>query len=537
VSVWTGPVAAENGCIGIPIPEQLICLAHANPETRRKYLASVKDHATLDLRGVPIDEQLMSDIHDALPVDEAGLTTISNSQFDHARFLGTADFARVRFTGFASFSHTEFLGAGVFFRARFQRVTFDDATFMSANFVQAEFSDWTYFRRNKFGSIDSAKGSGVFDKAKFSGDHTFFTGAEFYGLASFLSTTFSSRVMLFDSMNFFHDADFTRAQFLTRSEMTAVRVASRLTLDNAVFTAPTLIEVAARELTAVGCTWSEGATLRLRWADVVLDGSQFSKPSMLSYSAADTELGADLRFFNAQRLHAVNPRLSEASMALGVKGRIGVARPRLLSVRRVDVGCLAIYDLDLAACLFAGALNLDKLRIDGPLHFGLTPGAWRLRVGSWLVPIWRPWSRRITVAEEHVLRLGSRTRGPDGGWRRLLHPSWSSPEAESPRWLHQVAGAIDTPTPEIVASTYRGLRKGLEDQRNAPAAADFYYGEMEMCVRRPPPPGESGRTLVGHTGFDVDDAVKQLRKEEELDRGVENDEVARYALRHPQCLR
>jgi hypothetical protein len=31
-----------------------------------------------------------------------------------------------------------------------------------------------------------------------------------------------------------------------------------------------------------------------------------------------------------------------------------------------------------------------------------------------------------------------------------------------------------------VAAVYRGLRKGREDAKDEPGAADFYYGEMEM---------------------------------------------------------
>ncbi|MEX2588485.1 MAG: hypothetical protein WD602_10925 [Actinomycetota bacterium] len=31
-----------------------------------------------------------------------------------------------------------------------------------------------------------------------------------------------------------------------------------------------------------------------------------------------------------------------------------------------------------------------------------------------------------------------------------------------------------------IAAIYRGLRKGREDAKHAPGAADFYYGEMEM---------------------------------------------------------
>jgi hypothetical protein len=37
-----------------------------------------------------------------------------------------------------------------------------------------------------------------------------------------------------------------------------------------------------------------------------------------------------------------------------------------------------------------------------------------------------------------------------------------------------------TPKPENIAAVYRQLRKALEDDKNEPGAADFYYGEMEM---------------------------------------------------------
>lgn len=40
--------------------------------------------------------------------------------------------------------------------------------------------------------------------------------------------------------------------------------------------------------------------------------------------------------------------------------------------------------------------------------------------------------------------------------------------------------------PGEIAGLYRALRKGREDSRDEPGAADFYYGEMEMrrCARR-----------------------------------------------------
>lgn len=51
-----------------------------------------------------------------------------------------------------------------------------------------------------------------------------------------------------------------------------------------------------------------------------------------------------------------------------------------------------------------------------------------------------------------------------GGW--LLGPHY--PDLER------------TPGPRAVAAIYRQLRKVLEDGKNEPDAADFYYGEMEM---------------------------------------------------------
>ncbi len=40
---------------------------------------------------------------------------------------------------------------------------------------------------------------------------------------------------------------------------------------------------------------------------------------------------------------------------------------------------------------------------------------------------------------------------------------------------------------ETVELTYRALRKGLEDIKDEPGAADFYYGEMEMRRRAASP--------------------------------------------------
>jgi hypothetical protein len=50
--------------------------------------------------------------------------------------------------------------------------------------------------------------------------------------------------------------------------------------------------------------------------------------------------------------------------------------------------------------------------------------------------------------------------------------------------VHETGG---TPLdPEQIAAIYRALRKGREESRHEPGAADFYYGEMEMRRRYRP---------------------------------------------------
>jgi hypothetical protein len=131
-------------------------------------------------------------------------------------------------------------------------------------------------------------------------------------------------------------------------------------------------------------------------------------------------------------------------------------RPRLLSVRRADVAGLQLADVDLRACRFAGVHNLDRLRIEGAPLFARTAGWWR--------------ARRKTLAEEQHWRATRSGRWRPGGWYpRACQPS-ASPKAEQPAEVE----------PARLAAMYRELRKGREDAKDEPGAADFYYGEMEM---------------------------------------------------------
>lgn len=71
------------------------------------------------------------------------------------------------------------------------------------------------------------------------------------------------------------------------------------------------------------------------------------------------------------------------------------------------------------------------------------------------------------IAEERAWRAGRRHR-----WH------WSAPSW--PGWADNTPRTLDV---DQIAGLYRALRKGREDTKDEPGAADFYYGEMEMRRR------------------------------------------------------
>ena len=130
--------------------------------------------------------------------------------------------------------------------------------------------------------------------------------------------------------------------------------------------------------------------------------------------------------------------------------------------------------MDLAACHFSGTINLDELRIDGSPKLAVRRGWWR--------------AQRRVLAEEHVWRY---VHGPTRR-RSSWYPSNSRPgnpdedrADEDRKILLQAEASAGSPQDRAaraqeIASVYRALRKGREDAKDEPGAADFYYGEMEM---------------------------------------------------------
>jgi hypothetical protein len=112
-------------------------------------------------------------------------------------------------------------------------------------------------------------------------------------------------------------------------------------------------------------------------------------------------------------------------------------------------------NVSVADCRFAYAHNLDKLRLEANVDFAIAPNS----------PSWLNWDSRQVIAEERDWQAKRSKR-----WHPPQWPEWLLPADDRPEVLE--AGQI--------AGLYRALRRGREDTKDEPGAADFYYGEMEM---------------------------------------------------------
>jgi hypothetical protein len=348
-----------------------------------------------------------------------------DATFEGAIFNGWAEFSHVMFNGVAEFGKATFKSRG-----RFEGVTFNER----ASFYQTVFEGEAGFH------VATFKSQAFFGGATFK-DAAGFHGATFEDVGWFAYTTFEDLASF--SQVTFQEGEFYAAAFEQAREFGPF-IARRLNLERATFKQRVQIEVAAIALCGLQARFPAGVQLRLRWAQVVLDDADLAAPSILTGVPPFTDI-------DEEPFAKIWARLPPRQVRDG--------RPRLLSLRRADVAGLTVANVDLRACRFLGAHNLDKLRIEGDAIFGYTPRPWR-------------WTTRQTLAEEHHWR-NSRNTAQAGNSRpgRDWYPTHYRP----PQWL-----AVEIVTSAQVAGLYRALRKGREDNKDEPGAADFYYGEMEM---------------------------------------------------------
>jgi uncharacterized protein YjbI with pentapeptide repeats len=454
------PVCSEPDCRGAPLPTSDRCVAHATAAERATWFAVVSEEG-LDARGVRLTNEVVSELVAAGRPEDGGRSVLTKLNFQGATFAGDVFFDMVEFQGYTSFLDATFEG----------RASFDWAVFTGyAHFAKAKFRDWTSFDGAEFGS-------GVFQEAVFD-DWADFSGTTFdralFGKAAFNgNVTFSATV--------WSKADFSGATFGSARSFGPLSSYGQLDLSDCRFAENVELSIGGPKIRFAGAQFQAGGAVRVEFGDLALDDARFLRPTVITggrrvepteefddelaeilseaeVEPAGEETDGDEDEGEADEAPALEetPLESEDDEAVaqaedGASDDVEVL-PRLVSLRGTDVENLSIAQLDLRACRFAGANNLDHLRIGDSVAFAPAPPS-------------RRWTRRQTIAEEHT-------------WRDCVQPDrgWLPPECVTPGWIEEG----DQPTPEAIAQLYRALRKGREDIKDEPGAADFYYGEMEM---------------------------------------------------------
>ncbi|MFD3997036.1 pentapeptide repeat-containing protein [Streptomyces sp. NPDC058583] len=491
-----GGLALSAGCRGIRVSGHTFCLAHLDGAARAAHLGTLSPGAHIDHRGTTFTEELLGELLAAVTDPGTHRPRLGLTELDQATFDGPADFGGARFDGDAHFDHAVFHGDAVFDAVEFGGAVrfakaeisrdaqfagarvggdawfdqtrtgghayFDDAKFGAgvwftashiagdARFCGAEFTGSAWFDQVRFGGgalFGGAefRGDGRFEYVKITGAAQFplvkvagdalFRGAEFHAGALFREAEFSGAVQL-DGVWIKGDGSFRRVAFERATTVGPLMCTGTAELSEAVFGTAVTIEIEAAAVRCHRTRWASTGAMRLRRAVVDLNDAVWEYPISVS-SAPEPPLTVGAAPAEPGRPH---PRV------------------RVASLRGVDAAHLVLTDVDLSACLFAGTVHLDQIRLEGRYLLTTTPPGLYRR--GWWPARWTP---RRTLAEEHHWRAARAAGGGPGtdGWM-------TAPPGQ--RIL----------TPAALAPVYRQLRKSFEDGKHEPGAADFYYGEMEM---------------------------------------------------------
>ncbi|RJL30062.1 pentapeptide repeat-containing protein [Bailinhaonella thermotolerans] len=353
--------------------------------------------------------------------------------FRRVRYAAPADFGGAVFKGAARFGGSAFEGPGRFADAEFAAETdfagtgfAGDADFVGAALGDADFTGTVFSRRAAF--VDAAVGPVRFHDTVF-GEEADFSGAAFSGYTRFRRTGFRG------------GARFAGAAFTGDALFEDVRCAGQLRLSRSRWERSAVLgRVEAGEVDLALASFQRLARVELTAETVRFDRTSFPGGARLLVDRAevwldDVEFGAASVFGARRDTHV---------------GQVFADRPVLRGVAGTDLANLTVVFCDLSRCSFRGAYNLDRMRVDYMNAFGSSPG--------------RLFARRRTLADEHRFRA--------------LH---GRPRTRR-RW--RLAGDSDDDLTAVrggdVGGDYHALRKGREDEKDEPGAADFYYGEMEI---------------------------------------------------------
>jgi hypothetical protein len=310
----------------------------------------------------------------------------------------------------------------------------------------AEFRQSVNFSESQFGS-EADGGRHLLRNLTFQ-EHVDFTGCTFYGRVSFSGTRFEAPLRLVkvkvkagsadaskgqdrnDQFPTYPSMDLTDLSLPRGGELASIDVDGDLALKVKDLDA----DFEATDVRATGEV-NISSTLSSRYVTAEVAGAT------VSYSRCQFARGGVLTC-SADRLSVVE---CDARQPLTIASLTGAAAVSIGTLDRTNAEHLLLSNIDLSTATFAGMINLDKLRIQGPLRLQRAPMA--LGRGRQVI------QDEINVRREH-----------SSLWRRFRASS------DMPQTL----------SPQDVASLYRALRKNREDSKDEPGGADFYYGEMEM---------------------------------------------------------
>jgi hypothetical protein len=426
---WDGP---EAPCFGARFAGFDRCVAHLDPRDLEQSLARLRPGADLDISSGTISGELFARILSALRGDEDG-PRFGRANFYQTRFEGNILFGGAIFEGHAGFASAIFAG----------ETQFDGLMFLG----NALFDRATFVGKARFGGM-RFDGTTSFKWAQFQAD-AWFDGAWFVGDTQFVGATFDGDAR-FDA-RFQGDTTFAAARFADGARFNEAMFEGDVIDLSGVRLHPTTstLQCECNEIDASGLHWSEELNIQLSGA-IDMDASKV-RSKALTLRLADGNLTVMDASFTGPAIIASPTRIESSIDA--------PPAPRLLSLARVDATNLTLAGLDLSACRFLACYNRDQLRIDGRSQFAAQPPGWR-------------WTRRQVLAEEH--RWRARYRNLSRKWfpERCRWPDEGMPGRGSADQARSEAAQIQM--------VYRDLRKGREDSKDEPGAADFYYGEMEM---------------------------------------------------------
>jgi hypothetical protein len=426
----------EPDCRGEPIKANLKCFRHADDVDRAKYLSD-DTVQFISLRGVVVTQQVWDNlINSSIFVDK---TSIRPIHFNHAVIDAEFDLSGYTFDKPIYFTYATIK----------HRFTFYKCTFVYLNAAFAFFDH----------------GSPMFSQCRFLGE-VIFAGAKADGVSiGFSQSEFAWHLVArrieanFNAISCrFRDFDMSSASGPFVTLRRGCSIEGELNLAGARFSSLRTASLRVSTAQQIGPFSVE--------RDCRLERAQFGARVRLEVTAKHLDMsGTQLMHGGHISLGGGTVDLSQVSTgrSLRISGLSESKEVEILRLQNTDVGSMSFAYVDMSRCVFHGSHNLGEATIEPTVGFARAP---------------RWYARRRCVADEFAWR-GMASRWCASRWRlsrtRLAQPVNEEAEEESrsvalPTTLHA----------SQVAAVYRALRRSFEARADAPAAADFYYGEMEM---------------------------------------------------------